>query len=628
MRKISARECEVRKIPQKEAQDFVDLNHSQGSVQIRNIISFGLVKDNELLGLVQFCVPRTSLKKRQYSRELVRLAFKTNVRVRGGASKLVTYYRRNYNPSDIFTYQDTTGENGRVYEECGFRLVKQEKKKVYLVAPGKSLATATKKEALGIAYATRYGPDRILGTKLGELHHDNGIRKSNIEIFTNELGWRKEETSGDKIYEWVNEDITFYTYKTTAIDSEKYYYGVSHVKKRDASIKDCLNDGYYGSGAEKFLNWKKKHLTTLQKEVLSTFKRKAPAFEYERKLVGDKWFTDPLCLNTIQGGVTTHSRKKISYPLMKCSVHGETKHYRGTKECIKCSSSNLFTLESCVIHGETTHRKNVCTKCASSKAIKNKNCFEHGDVPHIGDSCFKCVAKHSKVVKKCNIHGKTKHIGNACYKCTVGKTLHKKTCAIHGETLYQGNECPKCATKRRVLKKVCAIHGETSHYGDNCLNCAQKKAHKLQECEIHGKVYHQAGVCTKCINISRVIMKTCPIHGETKHQGEHCRKCFLENRWSMKICPIHGETKHIVNTCYQCSSEKIVSKKECPKHGNVKFQGNKCSSCTNEKLIGFKNCEYHGETKHRGKTCYKCMGERRKHKNHFEKETSCRICME
>lgn len=136
--------------------------------------------------------------KRVYTTELYRMAFEKEMRIVGGASKLLSFYRKTFRPADIFTYQDTTGEGTRVYEHCGFTLVRQDKKKQYLVAPGKTLETASRKEALGMAYATRYGPDRILGTKLGEVLRADGSRKSNKEIFIEDLGWHIEETTGDR----------------------------------------------------------------------------------------------------------------------------------------------------------------------------------------------------------------------------------------------------------------------------------------------------------------------------------------------------------------------------------------------------------------------------------------------
>lgn len=66
--------------------------------------------------------------KRKYSIELLRLAFKNDVRVVGGASKLVSYYKKHYHPTDIFTYQDITGEVTTVYEQCGFTFVNEAKK--------------------------------------------------------------------------------------------------------------------------------------------------------------------------------------------------------------------------------------------------------------------------------------------------------------------------------------------------------------------------------------------------------------------------------------------------------------------------------------------------------------------
>jgi hypothetical protein len=134
---------------------------------------------------------------------------------------------------------------------------------------------------------------------------------------------------------------TFYLYKITASDSLKYYYGVSHVNKENASVDDCLHDGYYGSGGgnqdNKFRRWKNKHQIHLEKVVISRFPSKTEAYRSEQEIVGDLYSIDCLCLNSIRGGINggqnlERSLERIA--LKECSLHGLTK-FKGDS-CYKC----------------------------------------------------------------------------------------------------------------------------------------------------------------------------------------------------------------------------------------------------------------------------------------------------
>lgn len=495
MKQIYARNTMVEKIENLQSQDFVETHHTQGaSTGTFSKVSIGMFHNNELVGVAQFCSPRTPLKKEKYSTELLRLCFKKNVRIIGGASKLVKYYIEKYNPSDIFTYQDTTGESTDVYEKCGFTLVSQDKKKQYLVAEGKNVATASrqKREIFSIAYVAQYGPDRILGTKLGEVFHEDGSRKTNIELFK-ELGWHIEETTGDKIYEWFNPCLSFYTYKVTADDSDKYYYGVSSIKKpfSELSIDDCLNDGYYGSGGNtlknnKFKNWKKKHKTSLKKTVIETFDKKYKAYNAEKILIGDLWKTDKLCLNSSAGGIYTGYNKgwRENVDLKTCPIHGITKH-RGNA-CYKCFMNDLVSIRVCEVHGETKYQGDSCSKCAVEKTFSMKECPVHGITKFSGNHCRKCSVAKTVNMKECSIHGLTKHQGDVCNSCNALSSISYKVCEVHGSTKFTGDKCRKCISAANNAQKECSIHGLANYRGAHCMKCsAQKRKHNSGRHEEH-----------------------------------------------------------------------------------------------------------------------------------------------
>lgn len=553
---IYARQCQAKEIAPEVAKRFLQSEHRQGMPESK-IIGFGLFHDEELVGVLAISHPRTSGMAKKYSREILRLSFKKNIRVVGGASKLVKEYIKQCAPSDFFTYQDTTGEHTTVYEHCGMTLVGQSKKKEYLVAPGKTLTTATRKEALGMAYATRYGPDRILGTRLGEIFHPDGRRKSNKEIFLEDLGWHIETTSGDRVYEWMNPNYTFYTYKITASDSDKYYYGVSHVKKANATVEDCLNDGYWGSGGagsqNKFSNWKKAHRHALKKEILSTHPRKSYAYDREKELVGDLYKTDRNCLNSCAGG-----------------KDGGVNDWK---------DSTRISTKTCSTHGASKHIGNHCRKCLTNKNKIINACKKHGETVFFGDSCCKCVAENKNTTKLCPRHGLTKFQGNTCYKCMKAKTIVTKECTVHGLTKFSSDTCLKCALKSEI--RECLVHGETRFVGSACAKCRNSQMTVTKTCTKHGDSSFRGGKCYKCFGENSVSLHYCPSHGEgAKHRNGKCCKCTYaeKNKIEMAECSFHGLFKHFKGQCYKC---RAIKSTHARLHKDIIVHG--CNICEHTK---------------------------------------------
>lgn len=553
--RVHARQTIVKELSLEEAKFFLEANHRQGSVTSNGgILSFGLFHEHEVVAVVQFCNPRTEGKKRKYTIELLRLAFKAGVRVPGGASKLLSHYRNTYNPADIFTYQDTTGEVTDVYEHCGFTLVSQARKKEYLVAPGKTLATAKRNEYFSVGHVTRNGPDRILGIKLGEVFHSNGERKNNIEIFIEELNWHLEATSGDRVYEWVSGNKAYYTYKITATDSDKYYYGVRGVPTSRANEEDCLRDNYWGSGGAKFKNWKEKHKPNLVKEILAIHKRKAHAYAQEEKLVGDRYRTDPLCLNSINGGNKTIRRSGSPQTVMveSCSTHGKTPHVNGF--CRKCASANRTNIRACPVHGETKHQGAACYKCSQEKTHHTGTCLTHGEAPFMGERCRLCIAERANSEQDCPIHGLTPFHGDSCRKCDGASRTSTQACPVHGEVKHQGNSCYACMTAERNTAKTCAAHGDVSFTGDSCYKCSTASRHSEGKCSKHGLTKFSGATCAKCTAEKSISLGDCTIHGEVKLRAGKCSKCILAEQYTDEACPTHGLSRHRAGKCCRCKT--------------------------------------------------------------------------
>ena len=112
----------------------------------------------------------------------------------------------------------------------------------------------------------------------------------------------------------------YYIYKITLLKGKlanHYYYG---MHKRDNLDIDPLDDKYYGSG-KIVNNYYQKHPfeqgVTAIKEIIEYNGTKEENAQREDFYIGDKWLTDPLCLNLKAGGIggggkwTEEQRKKF-----------------------------------------------------------------------------------------------------------------------------------------------------------------------------------------------------------------------------------------------------------------------------------------------------------------------------
>jgi hypothetical protein len=314
----------------------------------------------------------------------------------------------------------------------------------------------------------------------------------------------------DEISGWFNSALTFYTYRTTATGSDKYYYGVKRLHIRSATINDCNSDNYFGSGSRgvtnKFRNWSKKHKESLQKEVISIYSNRPEAYKAEKELVGDLWRDDPLCLNSSPGGAMAPPR------IFESSARG--------------------------------------------------NCAIHGDVGFIGDKCRACINVGLSTKEVCELHGVTSHYAGSCRRCLLEKSLKTESCAIHGDTLFQNGKCLKCGGETKVSTRRCSIHGETSHLGGTCALCTSSKVFSDKSCPIHGATRFVGDKCSKCIHSSAFYMDVCATHGETKHKGGGCYKCNLAKSWSKQDCDVHGEAVTFQGAnCLRCTREKAKAAK-------------------------------------------------------------------
>lgn len=499
----------VEQISDEEAKIFL-LEYEDSKSTESKTYNLGLFSNDQLLGIVQFCAPRSELTKNKYTREVLNICFKEGIEITKGFSKIINHYMEVKNPSDFF----------------------------------------------------------ILNSSVKDIE----------VVRIPELNWNNVDTSDGSILEWRNLKKTHYVYKTTALDSNKYYFGVSHVMKNAAIEKDCLNHDYFGTGSpknfsNKFNRWKNKHKNFLQKEIVGIFDWEAEAYSLEKKLIGKKWKKDseefdPLILNSCDGGKSGGLKRELT---------------------------NNANIKKCDFHGLTKHQGSLCRRCLTSKNITYQNCEEHGISKFQFNTCHKCSMSNSIALKTCSRHGEAKHQNDGCYDCRIENMINLKECSKHGLTSFRGNSCYKCFISKRDYEKICEKeplkHGLSKHMGETCYKCKNSKIISLKNCKKHGMVKHQGDLCRKCKSSESFNFKICKkdsTHGRTKHLGETCCKCQSQKSNTIKLCKdkpsIHGETNHRGSACQKCASEKSYSLKYCEIHGESKHQGTTCAKCRSAKI--------------------------------------------
>lgn len=115
--RIYARKCEPRIISTTESANFVQKYHIQGKVGAS--VHLGLYYKKRLVAVMTFKKPRFNT---HYKWELLRYCTLSNFSIIGGASKLLSFFRENYQGS-IITYADRRWSDGNLYKKLGFKFL-------------------------------------------------------------------------------------------------------------------------------------------------------------------------------------------------------------------------------------------------------------------------------------------------------------------------------------------------------------------------------------------------------------------------------------------------------------------------------------------------------------------------
>lgn len=197
-----ARNCEIRRIEKKEAQEFLLANHSYGDAACR--YRYGmflkrqtghLAQDKErmteigpgtLVAVATFSNARKWVKgdKEIRSYEWTRFASLPGLRISGGMGKMLKVFINEVRPDDIMSYADLEWSEGNIYKTLGFRLEGHKDPVTFIVdkdtwkrVPFRSGTTS------GTTHGTASGTEPVIAGSTGNLYFRNfGSNKYRLKL--------------------------------------------------------------------------------------------------------------------------------------------------------------------------------------------------------------------------------------------------------------------------------------------------------------------------------------------------------------------------------------------------------------------------------------------------------------
>ena len=117
--RIYARKTIIKEVPYTIAKEFINKNHLQGYSIDK--IRLGLYYNNELVSIMTF--DKSRFKSDNDNIEIIRFCNKLNYQIIGGASKLFSYFKKQYNYKNIISYAECDISNGKLYEKLGMSYI-------------------------------------------------------------------------------------------------------------------------------------------------------------------------------------------------------------------------------------------------------------------------------------------------------------------------------------------------------------------------------------------------------------------------------------------------------------------------------------------------------------------------
>lgn len=182
--RVYARKCIIKEISPKTARDFCNIYHIQGYGSSK--IKLGLYYNDDLVSVMTFSMLNISKGSVNIDNIWELNRFCSSINVIGGASKLLTYFKRNYEWDKIISYADRRWSKGSLYYKIGFKFIGY-------TLPNYWYWDRKKRDI------TRYHRFNFRKNKIK--HLGNGTE---IEIM-NSIGWSRIWDCGNYKFELINE---------------------------------------------------------------------------------------------------------------------------------------------------------------------------------------------------------------------------------------------------------------------------------------------------------------------------------------------------------------------------------------------------------------------------------------
>lgn len=130
------RQTIIKEISKQQADEFLVKNHVDGTAQAK--YRYGIFSQNDqLLGVATFSLPQNKSYKKQNLIELKRLAWRTDVQVRYGLSKVVAFVKKEFSNkySGLLSYSDNNIGNGQSYAKAGFEFIRETVPQLHFINP-------------------------------------------------------------------------------------------------------------------------------------------------------------------------------------------------------------------------------------------------------------------------------------------------------------------------------------------------------------------------------------------------------------------------------------------------------------------------------------------------------------
>ena len=149
--RLYARKCKIVDLDSKTCSQFLEENHLQGKDNSK--YKFGLLYDSELVSVMTFGNRRIS---KNNTMELIRFCNKKNTTVIGGASKLLAFFIKKYDPELIKSYANSRLSDGNLYKQLSFTFKHQSPPNYWYYKP-------TSAKTIQLKHRSGYQKHRLVG---------------------------------------------------------------------------------------------------------------------------------------------------------------------------------------------------------------------------------------------------------------------------------------------------------------------------------------------------------------------------------------------------------------------------------------------------------------------------------